>query len=308
LRPYVEPFHCAIFATKHHSYRELPVKLCETSTVYRNESDLKGINVVRQFTMSDASKFCEPKNAEIELYKSLKFQQSLLKKMQLDEITYEICTWDESKKEDYIGTIAEWDEITNAMQKALEQLGEDYTIDKSGKLYGPYIRVKQNGINFSKLQVDFEITHRFDLKYTDQENTEKTPIYIHNTLIGSYENLIGILLEQFKGNIPLWLEPHQVVIVPDNENVKEFAEQIRKELLANLIRVEIDDTNISKEKRIERNMQIKVPYIILIDKDHLNRNQLRLCTKEGEQNIDISELINMINERLAKEGFVRDTE
>jgi len=307
LRPYAEPFHCAIYATKQHSYRELPIKLCETSTVYRNESDLRGINVVRQFTMSDASKFCEPQKAEAELYESLKFQQVLLNKMQLEEISYELCTWDDSRKEEYIGTIAEWNDMTNAMQRAMERLGIEYTVDKNAKLYGPFIRIKQNNNNFSKLQVDFEITHRFDLKYTNQDNEEQTPIYIHNTLIGSYENLIGILLEQFQGNIPLWLEPHQVVIIPDGENVREFAEQIRKELLAHSIRVEMDDTNISKTKRIERNLQIKVPYVILIDKDHLNRNQLRLCTKNEEQNIDFEDLINLINERLAKEGFVRDT-
>jgi threonyl-tRNA synthetase len=308
LRPRVEPFHCAVFGIKKHSYRELPVKLCETSTVYRNEKDLKGLNIVRQFTMSDASVFCEPEKVEQEIYNGLKFQKALIEKMQLDNITYEINTWNEAKKEDYIGTIAEWENVTNAMKRALEDLGVEYTVNNKAKIYGPIIRAKQDGVNFSKIQVDFEIPHRFDLAYTNIDNEEKTPIYIHNTLIGSYENLLGILISKYNGNIPLWIEPHQVVIITDGPNTKKFAEQSRREFVANSIRVEVDDINISVQKRIDHNNEIKIPYVLVAKKDGLNRDQLYLCSEGKQIPVDVKELINKINDRLAAEGYVRDTE
>ena len=228
--------------------------------------------------------------------------------MQLDNITYEINTWNESKKEDYIGTIAEWDHVTNAMKKALEDLGLEYTVNNKAKIFGPIIRAKQDGVNFSKIQVDFEITHRFNLAYTNIDNEEKTPIYIHNTLIGSYENLLGILISKYNGNIPLWIEPHQVVIITDGPNTKKFAEQSRREFVANSIRVEVDDVNISVQKRIDHNNEIKIPYVLVAKKDGLNRDQLYLCSEGKQIPVDVKELINKINDRLAAEGYVRDTE
>ena len=196
LRPYVQPFHCSIYKTKKHSYKEMPIKYFETSTVYRNERDIKGITKTRQITMSNASIFINPENIEEEIKQAISMQKELIEKFNLD-VKFHISTWNQNKKEEYIGTIDEWNNVTNAMRIALDKLNIKYEVNNKAKMYGPSISVQYNTKVLSSLQVDFEITHRFDLKFTNKENQEEFPFFIHNTIIESYENLLAIVIEKY---------------------------------------------------------------------------------------------------------------
>lgn len=275
LKPYVAPFHCSIYKMNQHSYKELPIKYCETSTVFRNEKDIKGITKVRQFTLSDASVFCEPDKLEKSIKESLEIQKELIDKMNL-KTKFEIATWDDERKEDYIGNIDEWENATNAMKEVLDILNIKYIVTKKAKMYGPGINVYYNNEEFSSLQIDFEITHRFDIKYTSKENEEKFPLYLHNTIIGSYENLLSILIEKYNGRFPLWLAPVQACIIAENEEYDEYAEQIRNTLIENKIRANIDNSATSKKNKIEKNINLNIPYIIMIGKNELNKKTIKV--------------------------------
>ncbi len=204
LRPYCMPFHCSIFNESKLTYKDLPQKYCETSTVYRNETDIKGITKTRQITISDASAFSDLNSVKSILREIVEMQKEIDEKLGI-EVSYTLSTWDDSRKEDYIGRIDEWDSICKMMKSVLEELDIPYKEDKNAMLYGPMITTYYGDIRFQTIQVDFEITHRFDMKYTTENNTEETPYYVHANIVGSYERLLSILIEKYKGDFPKWI-------------------------------------------------------------------------------------------------------
>ena len=276
LKPYVQPFHCSIYKSNHHSYKELPIKYCETSTVFRNERDIKGMIKTRQITLSDSSIFCTPEKLEREIKDAIELQRKIIKKIGLD-IEYCIETWNDTKKEEYIGNISEWENATNAMKSVLNDLKIEYKVEKNARMYGPAIKVLYKEMDFSSLQIDFEISHRFDLHYTDKDNVSKFPIYMHNTLIGSYEGLLGILIEKYEGNFPLWFNPVQILIVTDSEEFDDYAKKIKvvlESIQHDAIRVEIDNSSISKQNKLDKAKKLRIPYILTIGKKELNNETI----------------------------------
>lgn len=295
LKPYVSPFHCSIYKQEKHSYKELPIKYCETSTVFRNEQDIKGITRSRQFTLSDASLFCNPEDIEENIKKAIMLQQKIINKLELD-VTYEIAIWDDAKKEEYIGTIEEWNNLEQEMTKALKELKIKYKINKKARMYGPAIQIYYKGEEFSNLQVDFEITHRFDTKFTNKDNEEKFTIYMHNTIVGSYENLLSILIEKYKGEFPFWLAPIQAVIIAEETENEEYAKKIKQLLTDNKIRVQIDNRIKGWQNKIEENNTLKVPYIIKIGKKEQENNTATVIKKENQRVINIDELVKEVTD------------
>ena len=232
LKPYVEPFHCSIFREKQYSYKNMPVKYFETSEVFRNERNIKGIIRTRQITLSDASVFCEYSKIKNELKNYLQIQSEILEKLKINEqMTYTISNWDYERKEEYIGRVDEWNNCFEAMKNALDELKIKYSVDKKAKMFGPSITLKYDENVFSTLQIDFEITHRFDLKYTNKENEPEVPIYFHAAAIGSYENLLSILIKRYKGAFPYYIAPIQIIIVNDGEEFDDYTEKINKRLI-----------------------------------------------------------------------------
>lgn len=295
LKPYVSPFHCSIYKQEKHSYKELPIKYCETSTVFRNEQDIKGITRSRQFTLSDASLFCNPEDIEENIKKAIMLQQKIINKLELD-VTYEIAIWDDAKKEEYIGTIEEWNNLEQEMTKALKELKIKYKINKKARMYGPAIQIYYKGEEFSNLQVDFEITHRFDTKFTNKDNEEKFTIYMHNTIVGSYENLLSILIEKYKGEFPFWLAPVQAVIIAEETENEEYAKKIKQLLTDNKIRVQIDNRIKGWQNKIEENNMLKVPYIIKIGKKEQENNTATVIKKENQRVINMDELVKEVTD------------
>lgn len=273
LKPDVQPFHCSIYKMTQHSYKELPVKYCETSTVFRNEKDIKGIMRTRQITLSDASIFCEFKNIKNEIKSSIMLQKEITQKLGI-ELNYVISTWDDNSKENYIGQINEWNSCYTAMKDVLDELNVKYKIDENAKMYGPSVKTYYNENEFSALQIDFEMTHRFDLKYKNNKNEDETPIYIHHTLIGSYENLLNVLIERYEGFFPFVIAPVQVKIIAEDEIYNDYSEKILKLLLENRIRAEIDNSKSNSNEKFDKNLSLRIPYIIKIGKQEMNSETL----------------------------------
>ena len=289
LKPDVQPFHCSIYKMTQHSYKELPVKYCETSTVFRNEKDIKGIMRTRQITLSDASIFCEFKNMKNEIKSSIMLQKEITQKLGI-ELNYVISTWDDNSKENYIGQINEWNSCYTAMKDVLDELNVKYKIDENAKMYGPSVKTYYNETEFSVLQIDFEMTHRFELKYKNNKNEDETPIYIHHTLIGSYENLLNVLIERYEGFFPFVIAPVQVKIIADDEIYNDYSEKILKLLLENRIRAEIDNSKSNSNEKFDKNLSLRIPYIIKIGKQEMNSETLMVTKvleyEKQEKNIE----------------------
>lgn len=287
LKPYVRPFHCSIFSTKHHSYKELPIKYNETSTVFRDEptSKIKALTCMRQYSFSDASIFLTEDQLEKELRESVEIEKLFMDKLGLD-IEFKISNWNSNKKEEYIGTIREWEMCINLMKKVLDDKNIKYTENNKAKMYGPSIQIFYNSELLAKIEIDFEITHRFDLKYTDKDGLEKVPIYIHRQDLGSYENMLAILIEKYQGEFPIWLAPIQCTIVPELDEYIDYANEIKEKLRERRVRVTLDNTDKSLEERIKKATDFKIPYVVLITKKEYNNNQVKVI-EYGKEDIEV---------------------
>jgi threonyl-tRNA synthetase len=243
----------------------------------------------RQITLSDASIFCEFKNIKNEIKSSIMLQKEITQKLGI-ELNYVISTWDDNSKENYIGQINEWNSCYTAMKDVLDELNVKYKIDENAKMYGPSVKTYYNENEFSALQIDFEMTHRFDLKYKNNKNEDETPIYIHHTLIGSYENLLNVLIERYEGFFPFVIAPVQVKIIADDEIYNDYSEKILKLLLENGIRAEIDNSKSNSNEKFDKNLSMRIPYIVKIGKQEMNSETLMVTKvleyEKQEKNIE----------------------
>ena len=275
LRPYVRPFHCSLYATKQHSYKELPIKYGETSTVFRDEptSKIRGLTCMRQYSFSDASIFTSPELLEKMLVESVELEQYFMEKLDLN-VEYKISTWNTNAKENYIGTIQEWDLCEGLMEKVLKDLNIKYVKNQNAMMYGPSIQVYYNEKLLAKIEIDFEITHRFDLKYTDKDGLEKIPIYIHRQDLGCYESMLAILIEKYQGEFPTWIAPVQSIIIPEYDEYIDYANELKEKLRDRRVRVSVDFTDKEVDEKIEKAKKFKIPYIVLIGKEEYNSNNV----------------------------------
>ena len=299
LKPYSQPFHCSIYTTKQHTYKEMPVKYCETSTVFRNERDPNGIVKSRQFTLSDASIFSDTEFFDRDLKNLIIMQKEILDRLGLD-VTFEVQNWKYEEKENYIGQIEEWHRIIDIMKYTLHDLKIKFTENKKARLYGPSISIKYNSRELSNIQVDFEIVHRFDLKFINKNNEEEFPIYTHVNTVGSYENIVMILLEKYEGDFPLWIAPTQVEIIPEGEEFEDYAREVRKALFENTIRVNIDNASGNFQNKLYRAVDLKVPYIVTIGKKEYQNKTLRVRKGDSTRNMKLEDLIEEVKSCLKK--------
>ena len=293
LRPYDYPFHCAIYKTKQRTYKTFPIKLSETSTVFKNEKDIKGISKTRQTTLSDASIFTTKEDLEEEIVQALKMQIDFLSKLGL-EVKFLVQTWNDLKKEEYIGTIDEWKNTTKSIKNALKKLNISYKEKKDAKMYGPSIEIMFGDEAISNIQIDFEIVHRFDLTYVNKDNEESYPIYIHKTTISSYENLLSILMEKYMGEFPIWLTPIQVMIIPEGEEYEDYVKEIQDKLIENNIRVKIDLSDSSIQNREKKANSMKIPYILTIEKKEYNNRRIKVKTKQNTKTLGLEEFVKEV--------------
>ena len=291
LKPYSKGFYCSIFKANQHSYRELPIKFAETSIVFNNEQDIKGITKTRQRTVEDLCSFTDYENLENNIKEFLNIELDIINKLGLD-VKFKIYNWDTNKKEEYIGTINEWDTVVNCFKEAMDDLEIKYSIVSKAKMYGPSIVTEFNDIKFQSIQVDFEISHRFDLKYRTMDNTEEFPICINCSPVGNYEKLIRILIEKYCGDFPFWITPEQIKIICKEDEYEDFAEKVKTKLLSHSVRTSIDKSNLSFSDKVDRAKELKIPYIITIDNNDYNNKTIEIDNKKYKVEKFIEEVLS----------------
>ena len=279
LKQHSRGFYCSIYKTNQHSYRELPIKYAETSIVFNNERDIKGITKTRQRMVEDLCVFSQFNRIEEIIREMLIIELDILKRLGLD-LKFKIYTWDTNRREDYIGRIEEWDYVVKCFSEAMEKLEIKYEIEPIAKMYGPSIVTEFKKTKFQTIQADFEISHRFDLKYKTEDNREDFPLCINCSPVGNYEKLIRILIEKYDGNFPFWLAPEQVRIIYNGEGYEEYVEAVVNQLKENNLRVNIDKTIANYAEKINRAQELKIPYILTINKEMFNKNKICVNGKE----------------------------
>ena len=304
LKPMNCPGHILIYKSKSRSYRDLPIRFFELGTVYRREKAgvLHGLLRVRGFTQDDAHIFCLPEQLRDEIKKIIDFVFETMQVFGFNDWEVELST----RPEKYIGSIQDWQEATTALEDALKEKGITYEINLGdGAFYGPKIDIKLKDALKRKwqcatIQCDFALPKRFNLAYIDAQGKEKQPIMLHRVLLGSLERFIGALLEHYKGELPLWLSPVQVLLIPIKDTVAQYAQEIKNTLENENIRVDIDMRNETLDKKIRNAELDKIPYCLILGEREAKQKTVSVRKKgsgdQGAVALDkfIGELINQI--------------
>jgi len=268
LKPMNCPGHILIYKSKTRSYKDLPIRLFELGTVYRNEKAgvLHGLLRVRGFTQDDAHIFCLPEQLKAEIKSIIDFVFDTMKVFGFQDVGIELST----RPEKYIGADQDWQDATAALEESLKEKGLSYDVNVGeGAFYGPKIDIKLKDALKRKwqcatIQCDFALSKRFGLAYVDSKGQEKQPIMLHRVLLGSLERFIGALIEEYKGGLPLWLSPTQALVVPIKDSLREYGEKVKSVLEKNAIRADIDSRNETLDKRIRQAEINKTPYILVV--------------------------------------------
>ena len=273
LRPMTCPFQFQTYLAKQRSYRDLPMRLNETSTLFRNESsgEMHGLIRVRQFTISEGHIACRPDQLESEVAGCIDLANEILEALGLKEdVTYRFSKWDENDKDKYIGSAEEWEVVQDRMREILNDLNISFTeADGEAAFYGPKLDIQMKNVygkedTLITVQIDFQLAERFGMTYIDADGQKKYPYVIHRTSLGCYERTLALLLEKYAGALPMWISPEQVRVLPISEKFSEAAEKIEKDLKKAKIRATADLRSEKIGYKI-RNAQLeKVPYMLII--------------------------------------------
>lgn len=278
LRPMTCPFQYQAYLNKKRSYRDLPLRYSETSTLFRNEAsgEMHGLIRVRQFTISEGHLMCTPAQLEEEFKGCLELAIYMLKTLGLyEDVSYRFSMWDPDDREKYIGTDEQWNEAQGVMRKILDHLEIPY-VEGVGEaaFYGPKLDIQIKNVHGKEdtlitLQIDQMLAEKFGMEYVDADGQTKNPYIIHRTSIGCYERTLALLIEKYAGAFPLWLAPVQVKLLPIADRHLDYIYEVKKQLeAAGIQRVEVDDRSEKIGYKIREAQLEKVPYMILVgDKD-----------------------------------------
>ncbi|MCX5669279.1 MAG: threonine--tRNA ligase [Candidatus Omnitrophica bacterium] len=303
LKPMNCPGHILIYKSKTRSYKDLPIRYFELGTVYRREKAgvLHGLLRVRGFTQDDAHIFCLPKQLSDEIKKIIDFVFDTMKVFGFDKVSIELST----RPEKSIGSDEDWQLATEALETALKEKGLAYEVNVGdGAFYGPKIDIKlkdalKRSWQCATIQCDFALPKRFDLAYIDDAGKKQQPIMLHRVLLGSLERFIGALIEHYKGELPLWLAPTQVLLIPIKETVYAYVQEVKEKLLQSNIRVEIDSGNETLNKKIRNAEMNKIPYCLILGDKEAQQGTVSV-RKKGSQDqgaVALKEFVdNLINQ------------
>ena len=293
LRPMTCPFQYQAYLNKPRSYRDLPLRYDETSTLFRNEAsgEMHGLIRVRQFTISEGHLMCRPDQLEEEFKSCLELTNYMLKTLGLyEDVSYRFSQWDPDNREKYIGTEEQWDEAQGVMKNILDDLGIDYKIGiGEAAFYGPKLDIQIKNV-FGKedtlitIQIDQMLAEKFGMEYVDSDGQKKNPYIIHRTSIGCYERTLALLIEKYAGAFPTWLAPVQVKLLPIADRHLDYLYEVKKALEAKGIRCEVDDRSEKIGFKIRSAQLEKVPYMVLAgDKDIENNTISIRSRKNGDE-------------------------
>lgn len=273
LRPMTCPFQFMIYKAQMHSYRDLPLRYGETSTLFRNEAsgEMHGLIRVRQFTISEGHLVITPEQLEEEfagVVDLIKYMMDILGIS--DDISYRFSKWDPNNKEKYIGTAEQWDEIQAQMKKILIDLDIPHAeAEGEAAFYGPKLDIQMKNVHGKEdtiitVQIDFLLAERLDMSYIDADGTKKRPYIIHRTSIGCYERTLAMLIEKYAGALPMWICPEQVRILPISERLQDKAYEVEKQLKDAGIKVTTDLRSEKIGYKIREAQLEKIPYMLII--------------------------------------------
>lgn len=315
LRPMTCPFQYQVYLNKQRSYKDLPMRLGETSTLFRNEDsgEMHGLIRVRQFTISEGHIVLRPDQLEDEFRGCLELAKYFLGTVgMLDKCTFRFSQWDPNNTKKYEGTAEQWNEAQSLMAKILDDLHVEHTIGiDEAAFYGPKLDVQYKNV-FGKedtivtIQIDMLLAEKFGMYYVDSDGKKKIPYIIHRTSLGCYERTLAYLLETYAGALPTWMAPEQARILTITDRAVDYANEIKERLSAKKYRVTLDDSSNTLKYKI-RNAQLeKVPYMLIIGDKDVENKTVSVRHRSGEDLGSISidkfeeELYKVVSEKQKK--------
>ena len=299
LRPMTCPFQYYVYKNSQKSYRDLPYRMGETSTLFRNEDsgEMHGLTRVRQFTISEGHNVIRPDQAEEELQNCLNLAIHILTTLGLqDDVTYRLSKWDPENKEKYLGDDEYWESTQGALRQILIEKGINFTeADGEAAFYGPKIDIQAKNVygkedTMITIQLDCAIAEKFDMYYIDQNGAKVRPYIIHRTSLGCYERTLAWLIEKYAGKFPTWLCPEQVRVLPISEKYADYAEKVRKELAMNGVDVTVDNRSEKIGYKIREARLARLPYMLVVgekeEAEGLVSVRSRYAGDEGQKSLD----------------------
>lgn len=297
LRPMTCPFQYQAYLNRARSYRDLPLRYDETSTLFRNEDsgEMHGLIRVRQFTISEGHLMCTPDQLEQEFRGCLELAIYMLKTLGLyEDVSYRFSQWDPADRDKYIGTPEQWDEAQGVMKKILDHLEIPYKIGiGEAAFYGPKLDIQIKNVygkedTLITIQIDQMLAEKFGMEYVDRDGVKKNPYIIHRTSIGCYERTLALLIEKYAGAFPMWLAPVQVKLLTIADRHCDYAYDIKRRLEEKGIRVELDDRNEKIGYKIREARLQKVPYMLIIGNNEVENGTLSV--RERGENGDLGSM------------------
>ena len=291
LRPMTCPFQYQAYLNQPRSYKDLPLRYNETSTLFRNEEsgEMHGLIRVRQFTISEGHLMCTPDQLEDEFKSCLELAIYMLKTLGLyEDASYRFSQWDPDNRSKYIGTDEQWAEAQGIMKNILDHLEIPYEIGVGeAAFYGPKLDIQIRNVwgkedTLITIQIDQLLAEKFGMEYTDSDGVKKNPYIIHRTSIGCYERTLAYLIEKYAGAFPTWLSPNQVKVITVSEKNNEYATKVAESLIACGLRVEADLDNESVGKKIRNAVLEKTPYILVLGDREMEEGSVAV-RKRGSQ-------------------------
>ncbi len=308
LRPMTCPFQYLIYKAKQRSYRDLPVRLSETSPLFRNESsgEMHGLIRVRQFHLADAHIMCTPEQVEKEFTDVIILIQDMMKAIGIEkDVTYRFSKWDAEKTDKYIDNPEAWETTQSLMRNILVNAGLNFEeADGEAAFYGPKLDVQFKNVHGKEdtlftVQLDFALAERFDMSYVDKDNTKKRPYIIHRSSIGCYERTLAMLIEKYMGAFPLWLAPTQVKLLPISEKHMAYAEKVAYALRKKKIRVDIDNRAEKIGYKIREARLERAPYMVIVGQEE--EENATVSVRSREKGDEGSQALDAFVARLAEE-------
>ena len=321
LRPMTCPFQYYVYKNTQKSYRDLPYRMGETSTLFRNEDsgEMHGLTRVRQFTISEGHNVIRPDQAEEELQNCLNLAIYILTTLGLqNDVTYRLSKWDPENKEKYLGDEAYWESTQNALRQVLVEKGVAFKEEEGeAAFYGPKIDIQAKNVygkedTMITIQLDCACAEKFDMYYIDQNGAKVRPYIIHRTSLGCYERTLAWLIEKYAGKFPTWLCPEQVRVLPISEKYADYAERVRKELARNDVDVTVDHRSEKIGYKIREARLARLPYMLVVgekeEAEGLVSVRSRFAGDEGQKSLQtfIDEITKEIREKTIREEMVEE--
>jgi len=314
LRPMTCPFQFEIYNAGMHSYRDLPIRYSETSTLFRNEDsgEMHGIIRLRQFTISEAHLICTPEQIADEFKGVLDLARYMLDTLGLsDDISYRFSKWDSNNRSKYIGDEKTWEESQGKMKEILDEIGLDYTeAEGEAAFYGPKLDIEIKNVHGKQdtlitIQIDFALAEKFDMTYIDTDGQKKRPVVIHRTSIGCYERTLALLIEKYAASLPTWLSPTQAIILPISDKFIDYAKSVEKALVAEGLRAAIDTRAEKIGYKIREARNERIPYILVVGEKEAEEGTVSLRSRAGDEgSVSLAEAV----QRIAKADRTREND